>query len=383
MLDAAKRSVADVRRISDDKEFLELGPRWRELEERSGPLNPFLSFEWLSSWWHAFGEGHRLCVLVLERDGVWMALAPLMLLRRRGFTTLQFIGRPFSDYSDFLIAGDRESSIAEILSFCDREVAWDRIELDGVLESAANRPVFESLWKQRPGIARVKSDLVAPYIPIREPWSTYQAGLRAKLFSDGRRQLRRLEAQGEVAFERCDDLDTALWTIGELETQKSSRYQDTGARNIFGGGRLRTFFEDVVRALWDRGVVDVSRVVQNGTTLALHFGFKTNDRFFYYMPSFDDRYRSFSVGRLLNAHLIERAFEDGLREFDFLPGDDAYKYDWTSQRRQVYSFVSYRSSAKGMALFGGQELAMGTLRGSSRARGLVRWLRRLTAGLRC
>ena len=60
------------------------------------------------------------------------------------------------------------------------------------------------------------------FIPIREPWSTYQGGLRAKLFSDGRRQLRRLETQGEVAFERCDDLDTTLGTLAELETQKSA-----------------------------------------------------------------------------------------------------------------------------------------------------------------
>ena len=374
--------MVTVRRISDDDEFLQLGPRWRELEERSGPVNPFLTFEWLSSWWRSFGQGHQLCVLVVERDGALEALAPLMLLRRRAFTTLRFIGRPFSDYSDFLVAGNREERVAEILAFCDRELEWDRMELDGVLESAPNRPVFESLWRGRPGIARVSMDLVAPYVPVQEPWEKYRAGLRPKLLSDSRRQLRRLEAQGEVAFQRCDDLDTALGTLAELETQKSSRYRDTGARNIFSGGRLRTFFEDAVRALWDRGLVDVSRVVQNGSTLALHFGFRTEERFLYYMPSFDDRYRSFSVGRLLNAHLIERAFEEGPREFDFLPGDDAYKYDWTSLRRHVYSFVSYRRSLKGMALFGAQELAMGTLRGSSRVRGLVRRLRRLTAGPR-
>jgi len=382
MLEVAEETTVAVRRISDDEEFLELGPRWRELERRSGPINPFLTFEWLSSRWRSFGQGHRLCVLVVERDGALEALAPLMLVRRRGFTTLRFIGRPFSDYSDFLVAGDREERTAEILGFCDRELEWDRMDLDGILESAPNRPVFESLWRDRRGIARVKSDLVAPYVPIRESWEEYHEALRPKLLSDSRRQLRRLEAQGEVGFQRCDDLDTALATLAELETQKSSRYLDTGARNIFSSGRLRTFFEDAVRALWDRGVIDISRLVQNERTLALHFGFRTEERFLYYMPSFDDHYRSFSVGRLLNAHLVERAFEDVLQEFDFLPGDDAYKYDWTSLRRHLYSFVAYRPSLKGMALFGAQELAMGTLRGSSRARGLVRRLRRLTAGPR-
>lgn len=49
-----------VRTLTDFASFLRLAPVWDDLLERAGVDHPFLSHEWLRSWWEAFGAGRGL-----------------------------------------------------------------------------------------------------------------------------------------------------------------------------------------------------------------------------------------------------------------------------------------------------------------------------------
>lgn len=58
--------------------------------------------------------------------------------------------------------------------------------------------------------------------------------------------------------------------------------------------------------------------------------------------AFDPELRSLSVGTLLTARMLQSALEeDRVREIDYLTGDDPYKKDWMTHRRERYGIIAF------------------------------------------
>ena len=77
--------MMEVKEIRSLEQLEALEPRWNALLRKSGVANPFLTFEWISTWWRSFKNGHNgtkdqggLRVVVVEADGEPIAIAPLM-----------------------------------------------------------------------------------------------------------------------------------------------------------------------------------------------------------------------------------------------------------------------------------------------------------------
>lgn len=61
-----------------------------------------------------------------------------------------------------------------------------------------------------------------------------------------------------------------------------------------------------------------------------------------YKLAYDEAHRSLSIGSILTAHMMERAIDiDKVRMVDYLTGDDAYKRDWMSHRRERRGMIAY------------------------------------------
>jgi CelD/BcsL family acetyltransferase involved in cellulose biosynthesis len=60
-----------------------------------------------------------------------------------------------------------------------------------------------------------------------------------------------------------------------------------------------------------------------------------------YKLAYDERFADLSVGTILSAALFEHALDvDKVKEVDYLSGDDAYKRDWMSQRRERWGILA-------------------------------------------
>ena len=367
--------------IKDEREFYQLEDDWTALLARCRNPSVFLTFEWLSSWWEHFKEGRELFVVVTREDGKVAGIAPLAVAHGRLGNRLHFLGQPGSDYSDFIIPEDSSIELDYLLKLALSNGGggggWDIAMLEGI---PGDSPSFHRLvdrWEGMKPRGSYSPLVPSPYLPIEKTWDAYEKDVRKKLIADTRRQLRRLEELGTLGFRECSDSGEVARLVDEMVQLKRARYRATGARDIFSNGHVGTFYRDVALKLLQRGWLDLSYLELNGTPLAIHFGFVYADRFLYYMPSFRQEYASFSPGRLLAHHLLQRAFEAGLKEFDFLTGDDPYKYEWTRDFRTVYSFSAYAKGPRARALYQLQEKVIPALRKSAVARKVVRrWRKR-------
>ena len=83
---------------------------WNELVRHSYANEVFSTFDWLEAW--SSGETRTAAphIVVLFEGGTVVAVAPLMKASRKvfgvGLRTLEFIGTPNSDYSDFIYADE-------------------------------------------------------------------------------------------------------------------------------------------------------------------------------------------------------------------------------------------------------------------------------------
>jgi CelD/BcsL family acetyltransferase involved in cellulose biosynthesis len=73
-------------------------------------------------------------------------------------------------------------------------------------------------------------------------------------------------------------------------------------------------------------------------------GFVYNDRLLVYNSGYDPtNYAELSPGIVLTSHIIEDAIRRGMRIFDFLQGDEIYKYRFGARDTVVYTTELWRS----------------------------------------
>lgn len=61
-----------------------------------------------------------------------------------------------------------------------------------------------------------------------------------------------------------------------------------------------------------------------------------------YKLAYDERFAKLSAGSILTAHLMQHAIDiDKVHEVDYLTGDDAYKKDWMSNRRERWGIIAF------------------------------------------
>jgi len=61
-----------------------------------------------------------------------------------------------------------------------------------------------------------------------------------------------------------------------------------------------------------------------------------------YKRAYDDAYAHLAPGTVRSAHWMERAIDvEHVHEVDYLAGDDPYKRDWMTHRRERRGLVAY------------------------------------------
>lgn len=70
-----------------------------------------------------------------------------------------------------------------------------------------------------------------------------------------------------------------------------------------------------------------------------------------YKIAYDQKFKDLSVGSYLTMHLMEHAVDvDKVREVDYLSGDDRYKSDWMSHRRERWGILAMNPRTAGGAM---------------------------------
>ena len=167
-----------------------------------------------------------------------------------------------------------------------------------------------------------------------ERWGDFAASVSARcgnLFPDSNRKRNKLaRALGEVEL-RLDDRRPETLELGMK--WKSAQYLASGYDDLFADAKNRRLFTE----LQARNLVLVSSLSAGGNVIAVHLGASHEGSLYWWIPSYGPEFGKFSPGRLLLESLIKASFERGDKEFDFLIGDEAYKWNYATHTRVIGS----------------------------------------------
>jgi CelD/BcsL family acetyltransferase involved in cellulose biosynthesis len=164
--------------------------------------------------------------------------------------------------------------------------------------------------------------------PSFEAFEAQVAARHRKPFDSARKRRRLERERGPVRFEP-DSRDQGL--VRQCMEWKSRQYRRTGVVDLFSSERVVAFF----RRLHDERLLQVSALFAGDAPVAIHLGCRFEERFYYWVPAYDEAAAAGSPGGLLLEALLEDSQRRGDREFDFLIGEEGYKFHYATDVRLV------------------------------------------------
>jgi CelD/BcsL family acetyltransferase involved in cellulose biosynthesis len=328
--------------IRTNAEFQALEPEWTRLYEGTSPRNPFLSYGWTHACWTTVCPGARLFILTARADGRLVGIAPLVLERQVGFRVVRFIADSRSDYLGFLQAVERpevEGVLLEELARLRRH--WDLAvlrQLSDTFSALMGAPIPGELRHQR------IEGTVALYLSFPGDWEA--------LCKEGPPQLRHAKrparkfAKERGTVERITDRDV-LRHVGEIIEVEARSWKVRDGVTRFQPGPGERLLRAVLGALGARGEVELWLARMEERPVAFLINLLTPERIYYYQGAYHEEYKKYYPGGVLHLHAMERAWNDGVREYDFMRGGAAYKADWTNGVRPVSYQALYPPTLRG------------------------------------
>jgi peptidoglycan/xylan/chitin deacetylase (PgdA/CDA1 family)/CelD/BcsL family acetyltransferase involved in cellulose biosynthesis len=350
-----------IHEIRTETEFDHLRPAWDALAPNCSCASTFLTWEWASAWWRAYGAPGDLRILTaVDEQGSLVGIAPLrrQLVTQFGQTVeaLTFIGDGSndSDYLDFVIAAGREPEVLDQF-----EQHWNQQLPQGVVlllneipENSPSLGLLRSWAAQRQAICR---EVTVPCgtTPLPDHWDAYLAKLKPRFRTKVRSVLRMLEARSDITFGFCQSRDEAEQLLPVLYDLHTRRWRQDGKPGVFGWKEKRDFYAAVSPLLLDRGWLRFSWLKWRGRVLACQYGFTYGTTYYHLQEGYEPEAEHWNVGIGLRAWSIREFIRLGFREYDFLGGVGRHKTDWGAETKHgVRLTIASRSLRNGLFCHG-------------------------------
>jgi len=336
----------------DTSGFEALAGEWNALLHRSAADAIFLTLEYQRTWWHHLGEGELLILAV--RDGrELVGIAPLFATDNpQGQRVLATVGCvEVSDYLDLIVAQGREEAVySALVNYLADQlpsphrgggVEWDVLALCNTHQDSPTLTVLPPLAEARGWAISTTKDDVCPIVRLPRTWEEYLQMLEGKQRREIRRKLRRASGQAALSWYIVGpehNLETEV--EGFLDLMAAS----TPDKAAFLTSRMRDFFHQLARVAYDAGWLQLVFLEIGGRKAATYFNFVYNNRMLIYNSGLDWRaFPKFGAGIILTAYCIRHAIEQGREVFDFMQGDERYKYQFGGQDVEVRRLIIRRT----------------------------------------
>jgi CelD/BcsL family acetyltransferase involved in cellulose biosynthesis len=230
----------------------------------------------------------------------------------------------------------------------DHPAPWDVVDLRRLRCGDPAADALAAAFGARAGadgwtITREREEVCpAVDLPPGLDFDGYLATLGKKERHEVRRKLRRAEAAGEVRLDRSADPVADLPTFIDLHQKR------WGAEGLFpdtlGGEQSRQFFRRLFELAAPGGLVQLHFVTVAGRRIAAGIWFHDGATLYFYNAGIEPDARELSPGALLSALSVRAALEAGCRRFDYLRGDEPYKYEWGAKDSPIQRLLVVRTS---------------------------------------
>jgi len=342
-------------RLLTGEEFSQYQEAWNKLLDSSGSESFFLKWEWLFTFWETVDKKDASLQVWLCHDGSELVgIAPFYIYSttfiKMPVRKMAFLGdRVASDYMDIFAApGYEEICCREVL----RQVrhssaqAYDVFELEGICNDS-NLYQYLAAGHDANRDMQLLPGFDCPRTMLDSSFEKYLHRLSASTrYSLGRKQ-RKLERKfGGAVIEHLDlkENPEMLDVLFDLHKQRWDELKD---KTSTFSSLYREKFNNKLLQYLDEGDGFFSCMSIDGEIVSIMYIFVYKNNAFFYQNGWNPVFASCGVGILNIQHAIHHAIESGYKSFDFLRGEEAYKYKFCEEMRTAYLALYFGSGPYG------------------------------------
>ena len=335
--------------IEDLRSLSAVEDNWNVVYDADPDAQVFLSWKWLSAWLTLqYGTWVILAVKAVDKpDAPYVAFLPLRILTKtteagRIRNELNMVGNFAADYTGLICLPQVEHQAIPAFARHLKRMNWARLSLENLrITDARMRLLLTHFPKSNfltEEISRVGQfddidNNICPYVSLPADWDAYLGTLSANT----RQKLRRLLKLVDYG----DD-----YRITQVTSESFERDLETLLR--FWEAKWKPRKGDLVHALvrsnrsmltlsFKAGLLFLPTLWQKDRPLASFATFVDPRKraFLFYMSGRDEAFDGPPPGLTLHAYSIRHAIENGFVEYDFLRGNEPYKYSFGVAERRI------------------------------------------------
>jgi CelD/BcsL family acetyltransferase involved in cellulose biosynthesis len=240
-----------------------------------------------------------------------------------------------SDYLDLIVRGDDlPRFLSGLLDFLapDSAPAWSGFDWYNLPDSSPTLAALEAESAKRGWDFTREPFRPALCVSLPGDFEAYLMTIDKKQRHEIRRKMRRAESgEQNVRWYIVEDESTL-----EAETDAFlALMANDRNKQEFLTEAMRTQLRASIRAAFQAGWLQLAFLEVAGKKAAAYFNFDYRNRIWVYNSGLDFSFKDLSPGWVLLGYLLQWANEHGRSEFDFMRGDEDYKYKFGAVKRDV------------------------------------------------
>jgi len=334
-------AILELQRFEEHNDF---ETWWNQLLSKSLENHPFLTYEWLTSWWNHYGKGKELKLFTAENEMAVSLVVPVMYSKCKVLgsrrSKIEFVASGDSDYQGFIVTNfqDASKTVNQLIdSIMEDSNDADCVVFKDVPEDSVTAKLLEGIKGEAFGATHSTVNS-CPYVSLPNNYEIY----RQTLGSNMRRNLKLWEREAfkdyKVEFVKYDKIGTVKETMKILFELHQKRQISKGNCGVFSDETKRNFHTDVANAFAERGWLGLFFLTFNDEPVSAVYSYEYNGKLYAYLCGFDPEYARYRPGHLAFKNLIKYGIEKKLKELDFLRGDEEYKSRWRAKIRNNFEF---------------------------------------------
>ena len=306
---------------------------WYELTENNPNSTVFQTYE-LNEVWLSTYKTSKCSILIALNDNNIVGIAPLVLTKIQEFglsyNKINFIGFNTFDYLDFIIKDNFECCINAFVNYLNNYKNWHILELDNL---QLNSYVIKNISIKN----HIYKKSVCPFFYIDKNYSNFLKNITRGLRYDLKKGLSDLSSLGEYEF--------IIFNNNKLNEEEFLNFFKLLKLRESSTNRIGSIESDLLRKDFYKNLfysnfaqyIHFSTIKINNMSIAYHLGFAFKNIIYWYKPTFNLDYSKYSPGKLLINEVLKYETGNNYEKFDFLMGNETYKYQWTNLDNQIIS----------------------------------------------
>lgn len=232
-------------------------------------------------------------------------------------------------------SGDAQEALCAIARTIARErPRWDAIELKPLDVHAKEFLQLVAAFESTGYIVQTYFSSGNWYLPVNgRSFAQYTESLPSVLKNTLSRKRKKLEKTGRAKIE--------IVTGGDGLEEAIAAYTRVYLASWKHPEPYPQFIPGLIRTCAAMGALRLGIVYVDGQPAAAQLWIVHRGKALIYKLAYDERFGELSVGTILSATLFQHALDvDKVAEVDYLSGDDAYKKDWMSHRRERWGILA-------------------------------------------